>query len=68
VNNLRDYKTDLERRTEAKWRRDLLRDEKRCINGPKVGNVGQRGVVHGPPVVAGRCRRCDDVKKGRVPS
>lgn len=42
----------------VKSRRDLLRQEKRCINGPTNGNVSSRGVVHGPPVKGGKCQRC----------
>jgi hypothetical protein len=48
----------------VKVRRDTLRDAKKCINGPMVGNVGRRGIVHGPVVASGRCQRCLDVKRG----
>lgn len=58
------YGTPLERRREVKRRRDALRAANQCICGPLVGNVGRSGAVHGPPVVGGRCRRCDDVKRG----
>jgi hypothetical protein len=34
-----------------------------CINGPLIGNVGRRGVVHGPPGKNGRCERCEAVAK-----
>lgn len=52
--------TDVEH-PDRKVRRDELRAAERCINGPKVGNVGRRGVVHGPVVKHGRCQRCLDV-------
>jgi hypothetical protein len=32
-----------------------------CICGPLDGNVGRRGVVHGPPGKNGRCKRCEEV-------
>lgn len=64
------YATTTHKRTSLQRRRDDLRAAKLCINGPREGNVGSRGTVHGPaePGMAGRCRRCWDVKKGRTPS
>jgi hypothetical protein len=47
-------------------RRALLRAEGRCINGPKIGTISQRGVEHGPVYRAGRCRRCWDIKTGKA--
>lgn len=55
------YRTDVERRLEVKTRRDELRDAEVCINGPKNGNVGARGVTHGPVVRGGKCQHCIDV-------
>ena len=45
--------------------RDLLREEKRCINGPRDPNQvrGVGGVEHGPVVSGGKCQRCLDVCK-----
>lgn len=45
-------------------RRAELRQLGKCINGPKVGDVGLRGVVHGPVYKGDRCKRCYDIKNG----
>lgn len=59
------YKTTEEERLIVKDRRIELADAGRCINGPREGFVGARGVVHGP-VVPGttKCQRCHDVHRG----
>lgn len=44
-------------------RRKKLREANLCINGPLVGDRGQRGIEHGPVVKAGKCQRCIDVHK-----
>jgi hypothetical protein len=62
----RVYKTPRIYRERLLKRRDALRAANRCINGPKVGNVGSRGVVHGPVVKAGKCQRCVDVHDGGI--
>lgn len=54
-----------------KARRDLLREQQRCINGPAAerSDVVPRGpnpvqkVEHGPVVGGGKCQRCIDVWK-----
>jgi hypothetical protein len=56
------YLTYLQERVAAKDRRRELRKANRCINGPKVGNVGLHGVVHGVVYRGGRCERCWNVK------
>ena len=48
----------------VKARRDTLRAADKCINGPLVGNVGRRGIIHGAPYKGGRCKRCWDLKTG----
>lgn len=53
--------TPPERLLEVKIRRDALREAQRCINGPREGFVGARGVVHGEVVRGGKCQRCLDV-------
>lgn len=61
------FKTSEERRLTSRDRQTELRDLKRCINGPMVGNVGRTGIVHGPVVSkCGRCQRCLDVKQGKA--
>lgn len=57
----RRYKTDRVTRIKATNRRRLLRDANRCINGPEVGQVGRKGVIHGPVVRGGKCQHCVDV-------
>lgn len=49
---------------QLKLDRDKLRDEKRCINGPRDPRKTKgkaRGVEHGEVVRAGKCQRCLDV-------
>lgn len=48
-----------------KERRDRLRAEGRCINGPAPWSRSYRTqlVEHGPVVSGGRCQRCIDVKR-----
>jgi hypothetical protein len=47
-----------------KQRRDMLRAQGRCINGPVVGDTSKRGVAHGPVVSGGKCERCMVVHRG----
>lgn len=49
----------------ARARRDALRLAQRCICGPVTGHVGARGVLHGPPVSGGKCRRCVEIHDER---
>lgn len=58
----RVFKTSAEDRAVTKTYRDSLREANKCINGPLVGDVGKRGVVHGPVYKADRCKRCYDLK------
>jgi hypothetical protein len=63
VKKPRILKSDAEALLMSKLRRDQLREEGRCINGPLVGNVSLKtGVVHGPIYKGGRCERCYHVK------
>jgi hypothetical protein len=55
------YKTSPEARLEVQTVREQLRAAGKCINGPRVGNVGRGGVEHGPVVRSGKCQRCIDI-------
>jgi hypothetical protein len=63
----RTYRTTEEQRLIAKLHRDANRAEGKCINAPRVGDVGRGGVAHGPPVTGGKCQHCRDVSRGRPP-
>jgi hypothetical protein len=52
------------KRIESKKRRDELRELGKCINAPLNGDVGMRGVVHGPAVGV-RCEHCKSVHRGK---
>jgi hypothetical protein len=59
----RVLKSDAEALLLSKLRRDQLREEGRCINGPTIGDVSLRtGVVHGAIYKGGRCERCYLIK------
>jgi len=50
-------------RDHALSHREACRAANVCICGPKHGGVSRNGIQHGPPVKAGRCQRCWDVKR-----
>ena len=52
-------------RIKAKHFRGANRAAGRCINGPRVGIVGARGIEHGPVIAGGKCRHCLDVAYGK---
>jgi hypothetical protein len=54
----REFRTGLDYRKRVAERRSLLESLGKCINGPVKGRVGLKGVVHGKPVKAGKCKRC----------
>lgn len=54
-------KTDWCRRQTSADRRFAMLGLGKCMNGPRVGNVGRNGVVHGPVVAHGKCQHCLDV-------
>lgn len=58
----REFKTDIADRIMHVDRRNELRAAGLCINGPRVGNVGASGVVHGPVFRLSRCLHCYLVK------
>jgi hypothetical protein len=60
----RVFKTSAEDRAITALYRETLRAANRCINGPLVGDVGKKGVVHGAVYKGDRCRRCWDMKNG----
>jgi hypothetical protein len=62
VKTPRVLKSSAEALAESKTRRDQLREEGRCINGPLVGDVSKTGVVHGQVFKSGRCERCYLIK------
>lgn len=55
---LTGYKTPYYYRKQQAQRRDRLRAAGKCICGPEVGTVSNRGTEHGEPVKGGRCARC----------
>jgi hypothetical protein len=57
----RAFKRDAAERAATQDRRATLRAAGRCINGPLVGNVGHKGVVHGEVAKHSKCQRCLDV-------